>query len=75
MVASMSVFPYARTSGLGTAFQVGANWRLLAFALLTAAVAGGLLLGVVGLLLLVIAMGVALGARTLDPAIARRHDR
>ncbi|MDE2903651.1 MAG: adenosylcobinamide-GDP ribazoletransferase [Chloroflexota bacterium] len=61
MVAAMSVFPYARTQGLGTAFQDGASWRQLALALLTAAVAGGLLLGVAGLLVLAIATVVALG--------------
>lgn len=61
MVAAMSVFPYARTQGLGTAFQDGASWRQLALALLTAAVAGGLLLGIAGLLLLGVATVVALG--------------
>ncbi len=61
MVTSMSVFPYARTQGLGTAFQVGAGWRQLATALVTAAVAAGLLLGIAGLILLAIATGVALG--------------
>ena len=61
MVAAMSVFPYARTQGLGTTFQVGASWRQFAFALLTAAVAGGLLLGIAGLMLLAIATVVALG--------------
>ncbi|MDE2867288.1 MAG: adenosylcobinamide-GDP ribazoletransferase [Chloroflexota bacterium] len=61
MVAAMSVFPYARAQGLGTAFQAGAGWRQFAFALLTAAVAGGLLFGIAGLLLLVVATVVALG--------------
>jgi len=61
MVAAMAAFPYARTQGLGTAFQVGSSWRQLAFALLTAAVAGGLLLGIAGLVLLAIATVVALG--------------
>lgn len=61
MVTAMSVFPYARTQGLGTAFQDGASWRQLAFALLTAAIAGGLLLGIAGLLLLGVATVVALG--------------
>ena len=75
MVASMSVFPYARTSGLGTAFQVGANWRLLAFALLTGrrsrrSVARGRWAAAAGH-----RDGRCPGARTLDPAIARRHDR
>ena len=61
MVAAMSVFPYARTQGLGSAFQDGASWRQHALALLTAAVAGGLLLGFAGLLLLGVATVVALG--------------
>ena len=61
MVITMGVFPYARARGLGTAFQIGSSWRQLAFALLSAAVAGGLLLGIAGLLLLVCATGLALG--------------
>ena len=61
MVVAMSAFPYARAQGLGTSFQVGARWRQLAFALLTAAVAAGLLLGFAGLVLLAIATLVALG--------------
>lgn len=61
MVATMFAFPYARSSGLGTAFQVGASWRQFVFALLTAAVAGGLFFGIAGLLLLAIATVVALG--------------
>ena len=61
MVAAMSVFPYARTQGLGTAFQAGTDWRQLAIALVTAAVAAGLLLGIAGLVLLAIATGVVLG--------------
>lgn len=61
MVATMFAFPYARSSGLGTAFQVGARWRQLGVALLTAAVAAGLLLRFSGLVLLAIAAVVALG--------------
>ena len=61
MVITMGVFPYVRAQGLGTAFQVESNWRQLAFAIVTAAVAGGLLLGIAGLLLLVCATGLALG--------------
>ena len=60
MVATMGVFPYARAQGLGTAFQAGANWRQLAIALATAAVAGWLLLGSAGLVLLGGATAVAL---------------
>ena len=61
MVITMGVFPYIRAQGLGTAFQVGSSWRQLALALVTAAVAGGLLLGIAGLLLLACATGLALG--------------
>ena len=61
MVITMGVFPYVRAQGLGTAFQVGSSWRQLAFAFVTAAVAGGLLLGMAGLLLLACATGLALG--------------
>ena len=61
MVATMGVFPYVRAQGLGTAFQAGANWRQIAFALVTAAVAGWLLLGVAGLLLMLFVTVVALG--------------
>ena len=61
MVATMAFFPYARSQGLGTAFHDGASWRQPALALLTAAVAGGLLLGFAGLLLLGVATVVALG--------------
>lgn len=61
MVAAMASFPYARSQGLGTAFQAGASRRQIFFALLTAAVAGGLFLGIAGLVLLAIATVVALG--------------
>ena len=60
MVATMGAFPYVRAQGLGTAFQAGRNWRQLAFAFATAAVAGWLLLGVAGLILLGGATAVAL---------------
>ena len=52
MVATMGAFPYVRAQGLGTAFQAGRNWRQLVVALATAAVAGWLLLGIAGLILL-----------------------
>lgn len=61
IVATMGVFPYVRSQGLGTAFQAGASWRQLVMALATAALAGWLLLGIAGILLLGIATGVALG--------------
>ena len=51
MVVTMGVFPYARTQGLGTAFQAGANWRQLVIALGTAVLAAWLLLGSAGLVL------------------------
>ena len=61
IVSAMAVFPYAREQGLGTSFQSGrARWQVL-FAFATAALAGGLFLGVGGLVLLGAALGVALG--------------
>ena len=60
MVAAMAVFTYARAQGLGTSFQAGRSWWQVAFGLTTAAAAGGLLLGVAGLVLLGAAVGVSL---------------
>ena len=59
----MGVFPYARAQGLGTAFQDGAGWRQLVLALATAALAGWLLLGSAGFVLLggVTAVALVLG--------------
>ena len=51
MVVTMGVLPYVRAQGLGTAFQAGRNWRQIAIALATAALAGWLLLGAAGLIL------------------------
>lgn len=63
MVATMGVFPYVRAQGLGTAFQAGAGWRQLVLALATAALAGWLLLGSAGFVLLggVTAVALVLG--------------
>lgn len=61
MVATMGVFPYVRSQGIGTAFQVAASWRQLVLALATAALAGWLLLGIAGILLLGCTTVVALG--------------
>lgn len=61
MVSTMAAFGYARKSGLGTAFQTGRSWWQIAFGLVTAAVAGGLLLGAAGLALLGVSAGVSLG--------------
>ena len=52
MVATMATFPYAREQGLGTAFKTGAKRWHVVFGLATAAVAGGALLGIAGLVLL-----------------------
>ena len=63
MLATMAAFSYVRRKGLGTAFQAATSWWQVAFGLATAAVAGGLLLGTAGLLLLgaVIASSLGLG--------------
>ena len=60
MLSTMAAFAYAREVGTGTAFQSGANRRQVAFALATAVVAGGLLLGASGMVLLAAAIGVSL---------------
>ena len=52
MLATMAAFPYAREQGLGTAFKDGAKRWHVVFGLATAAVAGGALLGIAGLVLL-----------------------
>ena len=61
MLSTMAAFRYAREHGMGTAFQAGAGWRQIAFALVTALAASGLLLGPAGLLLLAMAVAVSLG--------------
>ena len=61
MLATMAAFPYAREQGLGTAFEDGAKRWHVAFGLATAAVAGGVLLGIGGLVLLSAAIVVSLG--------------
>ena len=63
MPATMAAFPYAREQGLGTAFQAGAKRWHVAFGVATAAAAGGVFLGIAGLLLLcsVIVVSLMLG--------------
>ena len=61
MLSTMAAFAYSREEGMGTAFQVGANRRQIAFGLATAAVASGLLLGAAGLILLAAVVAVSLG--------------
>ena len=60
MVATMAFFPYAREHGLGTSFQDGRTRWQVVFGLATAAAAGGLFLGVTGVLLLGAVTGVSL---------------
>lgn len=61
MLTTMAAFAYVREQGLGTAFQAGSKRWHVAFGLATAAVAGGVLLGVAGLFLLGAAVAVSLG--------------
>ena len=69
MLAAMGAFPYAREQGLGTSFQEGRRRWQMAFGFATAATAGGLLIGVAGLVLLgtvvVVALGVGRGVTGL----------
>ncbi len=60
MLATMAAFPYVRVQGIGTAFQAGAKRWHVVFGLATAAIAGGALLGVAGLMLLGAAIVVSL---------------
>lgn len=49
MLAAMQLFPYARASGMGASFQLGANnWQFVT-GVVTAGLAAGLLLGASGL--------------------------
>ena len=61
MLSTMAAFTYARQKGMGAAFQAGASRRQIAFALVTAVAASGLLLGPAGLVLLAAAVAVSLG--------------
>ena len=61
MVSTMAAFRYVREQGIGTSFQVGRNRWQVVFGFATAGAAGGLLLGVGGLILLAAAIGVSLG--------------
>ena len=60
MLSTMAAFAYVRREGMGTAFQEGASRWQVAFGLVTAATAGALLLGAIGILLLLAAVGVSL---------------
>ena len=60
MLVTMAAFPYAREQGMGTAFQAGASRWHVVLGLVTAAVAGGLLLGATGLFLLGAAVAISL---------------
>lgn len=51
MLSTMAVFAYVRERGVGSAFQAGTNRRQIVFGLATAAAAGGLMLGAVGVFL------------------------
>ena len=61
MLSTMTAFRYAREQGLGTAFKDGAKMWHVVFGFVTAAVAGGALLGIAGLVLLGAAIVVSLG--------------
>ena len=61
MLATMSVFRYARAHGLGTSFQEGGRWWQVAVGMITAALAAGLFLGPGGLILFGAVTVVALG--------------
>ena len=60
MLSTMHAFAYVREEGIGTAFQLGAGRWQVVFGLATGAAAGGLLLGVAGLVLMGAAIGVSL---------------
>lgn len=61
MLATMSIFPYARTEGLGSSFMEGRHWWQVGAGLVTAALAAGLFLGPGGLVLFGVVSAVALG--------------
>ena len=61
MLSTMIAFKYARSEGMGTAFQVKGRWWRAAFGAATAMVAGILLLGAAGPVLLSSAVLVSLG--------------
>lgn len=60
MLATMVVFPYAREQGMGTAFQNGRGWLQVGIGLITAVVAGVLLIGGAGGVLVGVALVVSL---------------
>ena len=61
MLATMSIFPYARAQGLGSSFMEGRHWWQVGSGLVTAALAAGLFLGPGGLVLFGVVSAVALG--------------
>ena len=61
MVSTMAAFRYVREQGIGTSFQTGRSRWQVVFGFATAGAAGGLLLGVGGLILVAAAIGVSLG--------------
>ncbi len=61
MLSTMAAFKYVREEGMGSSFRQGTSWRQVAFGLVTAVLAGGLLLGGAGLALLGTAVAVSLG--------------
>ena len=61
MLSTMTAFKYARTEGMGTAFQVEGRWWRVAFGSATAMAAVTLLLGPAGPVLLSAAVLVSLG--------------
>jgi len=62
MVIAIFTFPYARASGMGSAFKQGATWQRLAIATAIAIVASVALLSWKGIVLLITVCACALGA-------------
>ena len=60
MLLTMAAFPYAREQGMGTAFRADTGRWHIVLGLVTAAAAGGLLLGATGIFLLGAAIAAAL---------------
>lgn len=63
MLIAMAAFPYARREGVGTPFQVDANWTQIAFGIATAGGAAWLFMGFGGLAVLcgVVVMSLGIG--------------
>jgi len=62
IVIAIFTFPYARASGMGSAFKQGATWQRLAIATAIALVAAVTLLSWKGIVLLITVCACALGA-------------